>query len=254
MATTHPFVLDDILEGLNEEENLKLAEFWARLDVLTDGRLPDFSPETLNKLSTETVKSPGGEIKVDMTVMHKKAAQKVLKDTNPAELYAALRRNVKHEDPDTLLVRFLRARSWKPDDSLIMLLKSLAWRIEAKVEDGILAGGDAHWVHTSKTGSGNEQQIAKEIVNLSSSGESYVYGADKQGRVIQWIRVKLHNPKAQGKEGFEIASVMDAESTRMLLRSPVTTIAVVFDLTGFGIGNMVSISTHMRSETDMCRT
>ncbi|QIX01826.1 hypothetical protein AMS68_007343 [Peltaster fructicola] len=238
MATTN-FALDDIVAELNEEQFHKLADLWARLDVLTDGRISDFSPATLSGLGTQTVKSASGaNVQVDMSIMGKKPAQKVLEKTNPVALLDALRRNVKHEDPDTLLVRFLRARSWKPDESLVMLLKSLAWRIEQNIEDGMLAGGDTRYAHIAKTSTGPEAQIGKEVVALLSSGESAVHGRDRKGRLLQYIRVKKHNPKAQGKDGFEKATILDAESTRMLLRAPITTISIVFDLTGFGMGNM----------------
>lgn len=237
------YVLDDILQNLTEEENFKLAEFWTRLDYITNGSVADFSPATLNALGTETAKTAAGErIEIDLTVMHRKPVQKALKDLTPAQLLDALRRNVKHEDPDTLLVRFLRARSWKIDDSMTMLLKSLAWRIEMKVEDTILGGGDGAFADLAKTGSGPEAQIGQEVINLLSSGESFVHGYDKQGRLLQYIRVKLHSAKNQGKDAFEKATILDAESTRMLLRSPITTISIVFDLTGFGMANMVSIS------------
>lgn len=250
MATTE-FQVDDIVAEINEEQTYKLAELWARLDILTDGRISDFSPATLTGLGTQTVKTASGEtIEVDMSVMGKKPAQKVLSETSPAALLGALRKNVKHEDPDTLLVRFLRARSWKPDDALVMLLKSLAWRIETNIEEGMLAGGDTQYAHIAKTGSGEEQKISQECLNLLSSGESAVHGYDKKGRLLQFIRVKLHSAKNQGKEAFEKATVLDAESTRMLLRPPITTISIVFDLTGFGMANMVSMLLLLAAFTD----
>lgn len=233
-------ILDDIITELDDGQLKLLAELWAKLDILTDGRISDFSPKTLEGLKTQTLSLPSGEkVEVDMSVMKKKGAQKALKDTTPEELLVALRRNVKHEDPDTLLVRFLRARRFNSDDAMVMLLKSLAWRIETKIEEDLLSGGDIQYFLLSKYGSGQEQQTAKEAIALLSSGVSSVHGQDKEGRVIQYLRVKMHNPKAQGKDGFEKATILSTESTRMLLRPPQTNVSVVFDLTDFGMKNMV---------------
>lgn len=240
------FVLDDILQHLNLHQYKKLAELWIRLEILTDGTIPSFSQEHLNAAGVVTLKTQSGnDLKIDMSFLHRKPLQKALLELSQAQLSEALRRNVKHEDPDTLLVRFLRAHNWKLDDAMVMLLKNIAWRIEKRIEEDLIPGGDLQFAKLAKDGSSEKQKVGKEVIDFRSSGEHFVHGQDKEGRLLEFIRVKLHNPKAQGPEAFEKGTILDAENTRMLLRPPVTTASAVFDLTGFGMSNMVRRNSSM---------
>jgi hypothetical protein len=231
------FVLDNIVAEVTPEQHKLLAELWGRIDVLTNGTVPDYHPSSLNTLSERT------DIPIDLKFLQNKQIKQTLEKTTPAALLFALRANVKHEDPDTLLVRFLRARSWVIDNSFLMLLKSLNWRAEEKIESGLLEGGDAAFDRPEDYATEPERKIARETRAMTSSGESFVHGADKKGHPLVYIRVKFHDQWAQGKEAFLRATIMEVESTRMLLRPPITSVSIVFDLTGFGLRNMVS-STH----------
>jgi hypothetical protein len=227
------FVLDNIVAEVTPEQHKLLAALWGRIDILTNGSVPDFHSSSLASLQKRT------DLPIDLTFLSDKPTKQALEKTTPAQLLSALRANVKHEDPDTLLVRFLRARSWNPDASFLMLLKSLAWRADEKIESGLLEGGDAAFDRPEAYSTDQERKVAKETRAMTSSGESFVHGADKKGHPLVYIRVRLHDQWAQGKEAFLRASIMEVESTRMLLRPPITSVSIVFDLTGFGLRNMV---------------
>lgn len=233
-------ILDDILQDLSSDQTTKLAEVWTRLDYLAHADLADFSASTLSRAAGEKSSLPSGEneIPIDTAFLRNKHIVKALERLTPGGLSKTLRDNTKHEDPDLLLVRFLRARNWNVDVAFAMLLNSLAWRIEDQVETKLVAVGDGP--PTTFERSKEEEKIAAEVIHQFSCGESFVHGRDKAGRPITWVRVKYHDPSAQSKEGFVQAAVLDTESTRMLLRPPITCGSVVFDLTGFGLRNMVS--------------
>lgn len=228
--------VDNIVQEIegNDEKQKQLAEFWARIDILTNGTTPDFHPSSLDALMAKK------DLPVDQSYLGEKQIRAVLTKTDPQTLLKALRKNCKHEDPDTLLVRFLRARSWRTNDSFVMLLKTLVWRADERIEDGLLAGGDAAQKYPDEMLGSHEKKVCKETVAMISSGESFIHGRDKEGNPLVFVRVKLHNQWAQGKEAFMRASIMEVESIRMLLRAPITSVSLVFDMTGFGLKNMVS--------------
>jgi hypothetical protein len=228
------FILDNIVAEVTPDQHKTLATLWGRIDILTNGTVPDFHSSSLAALQRRSSDFP-----IDLAFLSDKPTKSALEKTTPADLLFALRANVKHEDPDTLLVRFLRARSWNIDASFLMLLKSLSWRAEEKIESGLLEGGDAQFDRPEAYSTDQERKIARETKAMTSSGESFVHGADKKGHPLVYIRVKLHDQWAQGKEAFLRSTIMEVESTRMLLRPPVTSVSIVFDLTGFGLRNMV---------------
>ncbi|KAF9204741.1 hypothetical protein BGZ59_000892, partial [Podila verticillata] len=60
----------------------------------------------------------------------------------PQELHAALWDNVLCDSPDSLVLRFLRARKWHVGNGLTMILKAFKWRQEQHVEDVKTLGDD----------------------------------------------------------------------------------------------------------------
>lgn len=59
---------------------------------------------------------------------HTKEFKAALAGQTPAELRAAFWEMVKCDNPDALLLRFLRARKWDVDKALIMLVATMHWR------------------------------------------------------------------------------------------------------------------------------
>lgn len=73
-------------------------------------------------------------------------------------------------------------------------------------------------------------------------GKSFLHGMDKEGRPICFVRVRLHKQADQSEEALEKYTVYIMETARLMLRDPVDTAAVVFDMSGFSMANMVCLS------------
>lgn len=88
-------------------------------------------------------------------------------------------------------------------------------------------------------------------------GKSFIHGLDKDGRPICHVRVRLHKAGEQSEESMERYTVFIMETARLMLDNHVDTAvrlsslsisyfhannykALVFDMTGFSMANMVS--------------
>jgi hypothetical protein len=81
------------------------------------------------------------------------------------------------DDPDVLLLRFLRARKWDVEKALLMLVSTLKWHLQSGVKE-IIKGGEL----------GMEKYFAEKNVKglrtQFTSGKSFVRGTDNEGRPI----------------------------------------------------------------------
>ncbi|KAF9428216.1 hypothetical protein BGZ94_003076 [Podila epigama] len=141
-------------------------------------------------------------------------------------LHAALWKNVLYDNPDTLVLRFLRARKWHVGNGLTMLLKALKWRQEENVEN-------------VKTLSEDElEQIYPKFKSQLAMGKFFIEGTDKLGQPVVYLNVGLHRPGDQDYKTLERLTIYLMETGRLLLQPPVETVALVFDLSQFGLANM----------------
>ena len=83
-----------------------------------------------------------------------------------------------------------------------------------------------------------------EFMKQLRMGKSFLHGTDKDGRPICFVRVRLHKPADQSERTLERYTVFTMETARLMLRSPVDTACVVFDMTGFSLANMVCFPLH----------
>lgn len=93
----------------------------------------------------------------------------LLKDHGAAQLHKAFWQFCMGEDPDALLLRFLRARKWDVDKAWKMLASTLKWRIETNI-DPIIAAGEE--------GLCKDEGVKKNF----ELGKCYYHGTDKEGR------------------------------------------------------------------------
>jgi hypothetical protein len=81
------------------------------------------------------------------------------------------------DDPDILLLRFLRARKWDVEKAINMLISALKWRLQFGVDE-IIKGGEL----------GMEKYFAERGVKglrvQFTSGKSFIGGTDNEGRPI----------------------------------------------------------------------
>jgi hypothetical protein len=145
---------------------------------------------------------------------------------------------VKHDHPDALVLRFLRARKWDVEKALVMLVATMNWRHnDMKVDDDIMKNGDAFAVEDEKTDS-TTKQVSADMMKQLRMGKSFLHGTDKQGRPICVVRVRLHKAGQECEESLEKYTVYIIETARMTLEPPVDTACIVFDMTGFSMANM----------------
>ncbi|KAL7619959.1 phosphatidylinositol transfer protein csr1 [Parahypoxylon ruwenzoriense] len=157
----------------------------------------------------------------------------------PEQIRATIWSMVKHDHPDALLLRFLRARKWDLQRALVMLMSTMNWRCsESHVDDEIMANGEEFAAINEKSGDGKSKKLAEDFLSQIRMGKSYCYGIDKAGRPICVVRARLHKAGEQSEEALERFTVYLIETTRFMLSHPMDTACVLFDLTGFSLANM----------------
>ncbi|KAI0165079.1 phosphatidylinositol transfer protein CSR1 [Hypoxylon sp. FL1284] len=168
-----------------------------------------------------------------------KAYLETLATHSPEQIRATIWSMVKHDNPDALLLRFLRARKWDLQKALVMMMSTMNWRCsESRVDDDIMVNGEEFAALNEKSNDPKTEKVSQDFLAQLRMGKSYCYGADKSGRPICIVRARLHKAGEQSEEGLERFTVYLIESTRFMLRPPVDTACVLFDLTGFSLQNM----------------
>ncbi|GIZ38361.1 hypothetical protein CKM354_000178000 [Cercospora kikuchii] len=168
-----------------------------------------------------------------------KEYEQALKSLAPEQIRAALWSFSKHDDPDALLLRFLRARKWDVQAALIMLISTMHWRlVEMHVDDDIMIKGEGHALRESQSSNAAEKKEGEDFLAQLRMGKSFLHGTDKDGRPCCYVRVRLHRQGEQSEKSLERYTVYTIETARMLLRPPVDTATIVFDMTDFSMANM----------------
>ncbi|OAA46024.1 CRAL/TRIO domain protein [Beauveria brongniartii RCEF 3172] len=145
----------------------------------------------------------------------------------------------KHDHPDVLALRFLRARKWNVQQALVMFITAVDWRKnELKVDSEIMKSGEAGALHDEQNGSGGTKQVGADFLAQLRMGKSFLHGTDKEGRPICVVRVRLHHGGEQNPESIEKYTVHVIETARFLLSPPVETATIIFDMTSFTLSNM----------------
>ncbi|KAI8951648.1 CRAL-TRIO domain-containing protein [Xylaria longipes] len=151
---------------------------------------------------------------------------------------------LKQENPDALLLRFLRARKWDVSAAFAMLRAALDWRRdEMRVDEEVLPKGEPWCLRMEKNGTGKEKKDAGEFLEQFRMSKVYLRGVDRHGRPVGYVHVALHNPAKQSQETIEKLVVHFIETARTLFTATTTTqrteaFCVVFDLSGFSLSNM----------------
>lgn len=167
------------------------------------------------------------------------AFRAALAGTSPADIRTAFWDMVKHDHPDALLLRFLRARKWDVNAALVMVISALHWRAaDAKVDSDVILRGEQGMLDLITSDNSVDQREGEDFMQQIRMGKSFLHGVDKEGRPICYVRVRLHKPGEQSEASLERFTVYTIETARMFLRPPVDTATVLFDMTGFGLANM----------------
>ncbi|KAF9937096.1 hypothetical protein BGZ75_002341 [Mortierella antarctica] len=142
------------------------------------------------------------------------------------QLRPALWNNILGDHPDSLLLRFLRARKWNVTNGMNMILKAFKWRLEDDIEE-------------VKSKSEDELDAKYKGFRLQMEmGKSFVHGTDKMGRPVVYINVRMHKPSDQDPKALEKFTIYVMETGRLMIQPPVETACLIFDMTGFSLSNM----------------
>ncbi|KAL5000441.1 hypothetical protein BDV10DRAFT_33894 [Aspergillus recurvatus] len=168
-----------------------------------------------------------------------KEFQKALAEIKPEDMRIAFWSMVKQDNPDSLLLRFLRARKWDVKKALMMLISTIRWRLlDAKVDEDIMINGEHLALEQLKSSDPTEKKKGEDFIKQFRLGKSFLHGVDKLGRPICYVRVRLHRAGDQDIEALDRFTVYTIESARMMLAPPVETACVIFDMTDFSLANM----------------
>ena len=153
-----------------------------------------------------------------------KEFQQALASQSPESLREAFWSMTKHDHPDALLLRFLRARKWDVQAALVMMISTMHWRSqEMHVDDDIMKTGEEAALKESKSSNAAEKKEGDDFLAQLRMGKSFLHGTDKEGRPVCYVRVRLHRQGEQSERSLERATVYTIETTRLLLRPPVDT-------------------------------
>ena len=176
-----------------------------------------------NELGTddaETVSTTDGDDKYGQT----KEFHKLLESQSPENIRTAFWSMVKHDDPDGLLLRFLRARKWNVQNALIMLISTMHWRMQGMhVDDDIVKRGEGGALEDSTSSNAPTKKDGQDFLAQMRLGKSFLHGTDKEGRPITFVRVRLHKQGEQSEASLERFTVYTIETARLLLSPNVDT-------------------------------
>lgn len=245
-------------DNLTAEEEVKLKEFWLALQSvcgvspLTNGtdstsETADTSAEIkekdlekikkkkrlglFNRNKGEDEKASVSAIEGEDKYGQGKDYMKVLESQKPEELREAVWGMVKHDNPDALLLRFLRARKWHVQNALIMMIATMHWRQqELHIDDDIVHRGELGALEDSQSSNAEKKKEGKEFLMQMRLGKSFVHGKDREGRPMCFVRVRLHHGADQSEKCIERYTVYTIETSRFLLKPPVDTAVCILDV------------------------
>jgi hypothetical protein len=234
--------------NLTPEQEEKLRQIWVAVLQTTGVReidtavvdapeAPDGEPETPKKKrfgifrKEAKSKGPAGsdtppkdvteEDKYGQTAKYHES----LANHSPESIRQTIWTMVKHDHPDALVLRFLRARKWDVEKALVMLVSTMNWRhTEMHLDDDIMQKGEGGAVDDEKHATDTQLKIVgHDFMEQIRMGKSFLHGTDKEGRPICYVRVRLHKQGEQCEESLERYTVWLIETARMVLSPPVDT-------------------------------
>jgi hypothetical protein len=188
------------------------------------------SPESINKFKAGLAAAPPESIQQLRDVLASQSQetirefQKLLHGQTAQSIRGMVIGAVKHEHPDSLILRFLRARKWDINKALMMMFKALNWRQgEFRVDEEIMPHGEAGAVADEKDGNKAAQTLGHDFMKQIRMGKSFLHGVDRNERPICIVRVRLHRASDQCVESIERYTTYLIETARFVLNPPVET-------------------------------
>ncbi|KAI8881356.1 CRAL/TRIO domain-containing protein [Backusella circina FSU 941] len=138
------------------------------------------------------------------------------------------------DNPDSTLLRFLRARKWDANAAYFMLMNTLRWRIVMRIDEITSLGEEGLVVELEKAhkglGEAFKKQLELKMVSLS--------GPDKDARAVCFVNVQVHHKENQPLEVMKLLTIYIMETSRLFCGYPMEAICLVFNLENFTLSNM----------------
>ncbi|KAG5949928.1 hypothetical protein E4U53_005646, partial [Claviceps sorghi] len=166
-----------------------------------------------------------------------KQYQEILASQKPEDIRETFWEMMRHDHPDALVLRYLRARKWNVDQALVMLISAVNWRSsKMKVDQDIMKNGEAGAVADEKSGDAEAKKAGCDFMKQIRAGKSFLHGTDRAGRPICVVRARLHKAGEESPESLERYTIFVIETARLALKPPVETAASIA-LCHFSIAN-----------------
>ena len=231
-------LLDGYVGNLTPEQEAKLQELWTKfLDTCANA---EDDADVSKKAGgaglagwDESKSGPDGagipkddKAKDELKAREEQAAlDDLLNNYGPSALRNTFWKFVKADNPDTDMLRFLRARKWDVGRAFAMMAGCMKWRLDNAVEE-LAEAGDL----------GNAS--IEKFLDQQRSGKTYALGTTDNEQPICYIHVKKHLTWGQPGASMSKYVIYAMESFRLLMMPPNDKVVLLFDLTGFGLKNM----------------
>ncbi|CBQ67910.1 conserved hypothetical protein [Sporisorium reilianum SRZ2] len=226
--------------NLTPDQEEKLQELWIKFfeicenasedgdtDVQAKGKGGDLGGWDEKKSGPDGAGIPKDDkAKDELKAREEQAAlDELLQTYGPSALRNTFWKFVKMDNPDTDVLRFLRARKWDVSRAFAMMAGCMKWRLDNNVEE-LAENGDL----------GNAS--IEKFLDQQRSGKTYAMGTTDNEQPICYIHVKKHLTWGQPGASMSKYVIYAMESFRLLMQPPNDKVVLLFDLTGFGLKNM----------------
>ncbi|KAE8363414.1 CRAL-TRIO domain-containing protein [Aspergillus caelatus] len=235
--------------NLSSDQEAKLRQIWSIILTLNDIPQPEFQDVTLenqekrprsvhrrsSSLSKTVSNTSNSNLPSDLDQIllglginstELKTIRDCLNRASIDEIRRSLLSTAKQDHPDSLLLRFIRARKWDVSKAFAMMLEALVWRVkEQHVDEMIVSNSELRALKESENKSNPEKAKAgSTFLAQMRMGKCYVHGTDRAGRPIGIVKARLHNPKAQSEDVIKRYILHVIESARLVLVPPVESV------------------------------
>lgn len=242
--------------NLTPEQEAKLKDMWGQLLKVFGLVQTPTAPASTDPVHASTADDSGRKKRRGLSIFggrgkskddgdetsdkhgQQKEFETALSSDSPEQLRQAFWDLVKHDNPDAIVLRYLRARKWDTSAAMVMLVSTLHWLLGVDPYNKIVAKGEGHALAQSKSADPKEQKEGQEFMSICHVGKSFIHGHDIVGRPVVYIRTRLHKSGQESDATMERFTIYTIENTRLFLTPVVDTATIVFDMQSFTLANM----------------